>query len=67
MRVLQREAQVQLDIKRRHSDVVGAQRALGAVHARRQDHGTCARAARRTPTGVAQRAAYAEPGYSECA
>lgn len=65
MRVLKREAQVQLHVKGRYDDVIRPQGALAAVHPRRQydcaGAGPCARAASR----VAQGTADAQPGYAQ--
>lgn len=69
VRVLQREAQVQLDVMWRHSYVVRAQRPLAGVHASGQCHGAGARAACRSATRLAQRArtVHTQTRHAQCA
>lgn len=65
VRVLQREAEVELNIQRRHSNVVGAERALAAVHPGGEDDRARARASGGATARLADSAAHSETGHAE--
>lgn len=65
MRILQWKAQVELDIQWRHGNVVGAERALAAVHASSEDDRARARSARRPAARFAKGTAHPQSGNAQ--